>query len=332
MQEIQGRTGERNGMFSQPISRLYTHYQIHRAIRLLSDPRPDVRAATAVQLRGARALSAKPLRQVAFRKRSLTAVYAAELLVEMEDAQGLYALLAQYSDRYLSVWYGQYLRLVLARVGSERILHVLEAALDWMETSPLLREHWCLSLSVYALHALEALRAPIPLILWKRALSAYSPGFEDLRVCRTVVTTSETMGSVAAAHEDNWRVGSTLVAVRRVAVDALLTLNREGAFDLLREALAHSSPEVQITALYGLAHLRDSRAYVLLQPIAADRRHPLSRDARRVIESFGASQPDALTLVRAAIAHESAPEELLRPSAPRTDTDPDTMLRAVGSL
>lgn len=317
-------------MFSQPIGRLYARYQIYRAIRLLNDPRPEVRSAAAVQLRGAQSLSVKPLRQVAFRQRSLLAVHAAELLVEMEDAQGLYALLAQYSDRYLSVWYGQHLRMVLARVGSERILRVLEAALDWIEISPLLREHWCLSLSVYAIHALEALRARVPVSLWRRALSAYSPGFEDLRVCRTVVTTQDNAGGSTSTFDDNWRVGSTLAAVRRVAVDALLTLDRPHAFDLLRDALAHSSPEVQITAMYGMAHLRDLRAYVLLQPIAADRRHPLSKDARRVIESFGSRQPDALTLVRAAIPQDAAPEELLRPSVPLTDADPDTLLRVAG--
>ena len=211
-------------------------------------------------------------------------------------------------------------------------MRVLEAALDWMETSPLLREHWCLSLSVYAIHALEALRARVPLSLWRRALVAHSPGFEDLRSCRMVVATQDNGGGSTSAYDDNWRVGSTLAAVRRVAVDALLTLDRSHAFDLLRDALAYDSPEVQITAMYGLAHLRDERAYVLLQPIAADRRHPLAKDARRVIESFGMRQPDALTLVRAAAPMEVAPEELLRPSAHLQDDNPDTLLRIVPGI
>ncbi len=318
-------------MLSDTFGRYYSLYRVHRAIRLLNDPRLPLRADAKEQLRSARSLSVKPLRQVAFRQRSLLAIHAAELLIEMDDAQGLYALLAQYSDRYLASWHGQHLRMILGRVGSERILRVLEASLDWMETSPLLREHWCLSLSVYALHALEALRARVPFSLWRRALSAYSPGFEDLRACRAVVSMNEILGSSASAHDDNWRVGSTLAAVRRVAIDALLTLDRAHAFDLLRDALAHSAPEVQLTALYGLAHLRDPRAYVLLQPIAADRRHPLARDARRVIESFGSRQPDALTLVRAAAPQEIRPNELLRPTTPVTDADPDTLLRVVSS-
>ena len=315
-------------MLTDYLTRRFADWQIRRAIRRLADPRPDVRRQAVAELRLARPRCFKPLRRAAFRQRSLLAVHAAALLYDMDDAQGLYALLAQHSDRFLRAYYKPYLTSALQRVGGERILNVLEVALDGIETAPLWREHWCLSLSMYALHALEALCFPLSDALWQRALTAYTPDFENLHVCRAFVPSGEPTAR-AGAKDDDWRVGSTLVAVRRAAVDALLITQPDAAFDLLRDALKHHASEVQLTALYGLRRLRDPRALVLLQPIAADRRHPLSREARRAIESFGASQPDALTLVRAALPHtQETSAELLRPVADTNEADPTTLLRA----
>lgn len=314
-------------MLTDYLGRCFAHWQIYRAIRRLADPRPDVRRQAVAELRLARPRCYKPLRRAAFRQRSLLAVHAAALLYDMDDAQGLYALLAQHSDRFLRVYYKPYLTDALQRVGGARIRDVLEVALDGIETSPLPREHWCLSLSVYALHALESLRFPLSDALWRRALAAHAPGFEDLRVCRNLFPVGDENHPRAARDED-WRTGSTLVAVRRAAVDALLASQPDTTFALLREALAHSAPEVQFTALHGLRRLRDPRALVLFQPLAADRRHPLSREARRAIEAFGDDQPDALTLVRAALPHTAkAEEELLRPARHADDVDIGTLLR-----
>lgn len=314
--------------------RTYSRLQIWLAVRRLDHKDERVRERAADLLRASGTHCWPRLRRIAFRHRSRLAVSAAELLYEMDDAQGLYALLTQYSDRYMVGWFGQHLRKALQRIGKQKILHVLEAALDRIEAPPITSEHWSLSLSVYALHALEALRAYVPPNVWRKAIVAYVPHFEDIRTCRAVVPTLATGDSRSGltAPPDDWRVGSTVVAVRRAAVDALVTLERGSAFDLLREALAHTEPQVQLTAIYGLRRLRDPRAYTLLQPIAADRRHPLSRDARRAIESFGSRQPDVLTLMRPSQSGSASPQEMLRPATSEADADTDSLLRPRGPL
>jgi hypothetical protein len=255
------------------------------------------------------------------------------LLYELGDARGLFALLEQFYDRDMFCWYGPHIRRALKQIGSHKVLAALETSLARIEAGAefkiqqpeafaLAGQRWSLYVAVYALHALAALHAPIPAAIWHRALTAYIPYYEDLRSCRAALLAPKAREAPVVA---------LLASVRRTAVDTLLTLNREYAFVYLRNALAHPDPQVQLTTLYGLRQLRDSRAYVLLQPIAADRRHPLSRDARRVIEALGPKQPDVLTLVRPSQASAIVPEELLRPARQRADEDPATLVRPVSA-
>jgi hypothetical protein len=318
--------------FLFPIERFYARWQMGRAVRRLNHPNEAMRAHAEQLLRAGSPACWPLLRRVAFRQRSRLAVTAAELLYILGDSQGLYALLEQFANGSMYGWYGPYLRRALRQVGNEKVLSVLEVALERIETPPLPREDWSLSLAVYALHALKSLNAPVPRAVWKRAITVCVPGFEDLRVCRALLPILPGLDPdpTLTPPLQEWRVGSTLAAVRRAAVDALLALDWPGTFELLRDALGHADPQVQLTAIYGLRRLADARAYVLLQPIAASRRHPLNRDARRAIEALGTREPDALTLVRPSQSATVLPDELLRPAYGSAEQAAETLLRPVG--
>lgn len=298
---------------------LYAAWQIRQAVNRLDHADPGVRARAEERLCASSPACWPALARAAFGRRTGGGVAAAKLLYDLGDARGLFALLEQFYDRDMYSWYGPHIRRALKQIGEERVLAALETALTRIAESELLpraAHHWSLYVAVYALHALASLHADVPPNTWRRALAAYVPFYEDLRACRNALTATWPETSVVAL----------LASVRRTAVDALLALNRPHAFALLRETLAHPDPQVQLTALYGLRELRDARAYVLLQPIAANRHHPLWRDARRVIEALGSKQPDALTLVRASHSAETPAAELLRPARHHTDDAPETLL------
>lgn len=313
-----------------PLEKIYARWQIRLAIRRLAHPDDAVRARALERLRASGTECWPQLRRVAYRQRSALAVVAAETLCHFGDTQGLYALLELYADGTMHLWYGYgpRLRAQLQQIGPERIRGVLEFALDRIERQPTGRYCWSLSLAVYALYALKSLQAHVPDALWQRALMAQTPTlFEDLRECRAIlpaITTEEAFST----PRTTWGVGRTVAAVRVMAIDALLTLDRPRALGLLAAALQSDMPQVQLTAIYGLRRLRDPRAAVLLQPIAADRRHALARDARRAIEAFGTKQPDSITLVRASQPDFIPPEELLRPASASTEDAPETLLRS----
>jgi hypothetical protein len=313
------------------LHKVRARWQIRRAIRRLADSDPAVRDAARAALRAAGAACWPQLRNEAFRPRTRLAVLSADLLDQLGDVQGLYALLSQYADPSMHGWYDSEIRLALQRIGVERIVIALEHAVEYLEAPGLKRKHWSLAVSVYTLFALQSLRGNMPAALWLRALTVVQPHFEDLSMCRSAVPTNsyaDLIGTSVRPPADDWRVGSTLVAVRRSAVEALITVAPDEAFDLLATALHHKDPRVQVTAIYGLRRLRNPHALVLLQPIAADRRHPLARDARRTIEAFGTRQPDSLTLVRASDALAATPHELLRAADIGQETAPETLLRA----
>jgi hypothetical protein len=311
----------------------YAWWQVRRAVFCLDHPVEDIRERAAETLRASSPRCWPRLRRVAYRGRSRLAINAARLLYDLGDPQGLYALLEQFADGAMYGLYQHELRRSLRAVGNEKILGVLEFSLDRLETPPIPHHCWSLSLSLYALHALKSLQAEIPIPTWRRAVQAYVPDFESLRDARIVlpVTSPNDTKYALTPPLADWRVGYTVAAVRRVAIDVLLTLKRESAFDLLKEALAHESPEVQLTAIYGLRRLRDERAYILLQPFAANTHHPLHRDAKRAIESLGAKEPDVLTLLRASQPENTPAEELLRPAASNSSEAPETLLRAVSA-
>jgi len=317
------------------IHRAFAYWQIRVAIRRLVHRNPRVRDSAATALRAAGAACWPQLRAAAFRSQSRLAVAAADLLDQMGDGQGLIALLSQFAAS--ENWYEAEIRDALRRIGSERIAAVLDRSLERLEEPGLPRYNPALQVAANALYALAALHGSVSYDLWRRALMITQPHFEDLRTCRSLLPGSASYAEMADSEvvlllSHTRRVSSNLVAVRLAAVEALLTIARADAFDLLAYALRHPDPRVQCTAIYGLRRLRDTRAMVLLQPIAADRRNPLARDARRAIEAFGTRQPDALTLVRAASSSSADERELLLPSHDAGRTAPETLLRAPAGI
>jgi hypothetical protein len=326
-----GTTAPGDGLPPGLLHRVRAQWQIRNAIRRLVHTNDRAREEARARLRAASPACWPPLRNTAFRPRTGLAVVAADLLDELGDPQGLIALLSQYADPYMHGWYGVEIRRALQRIGVARIVSVLEHSLERLEAGEVNRHLWSLSVAVYALFALQSLRGSLSDTLWLRALTVSHPEFDDLRTCRSILPShsfADLIDKEVRPPSEDWRVGTTLVAVRRAAVETLILLAPKQAFDLLRVTLTHQDPQVQISAIYGLRRLRDPRALVLLQPIAADRRHPLCRDARRAIEAFGTRLPDALTLVRGSALMSASPDQLLRPAARGEEADPETLLRA----
>lgn len=311
------------------IERVLARIQMARAVRRLGSKSPVLIAQATEELRSAGERSHALLLNLAFRERSPAAVRAAALLYSMGEKQGLYALLDQFYNQGMAIWYGNMLKLELERIGEKQIIHCLEEALDY---EMLANRSWGPALGIFALHAIDQLKILLPETLWLRALTVYCPGYEDLRVCRTLLPvgwSTRSLRANEALYTKNMRSEvtlATLAQIRRQAVDILLHRRPGSLYLLLHKVIAHEAPEVQLTAVYGFWRLGDSRACLVLQPIAANRRHPIARDARRAIESFGERLPEALTLVRA-----SGPavreNQLLRPAATYEQVPPEFLLR-----
>jgi hypothetical protein len=116
------------------------------------------------------------------------------------------------------------------------------------------------------------------------------------------------------------------VHIRRCVIDTLVKRSPGVLFSMLEQIISIKDANVQLTAVHGFWRLGDRRAIVLIQQIAANRRHPHWKAARRAIESFGTTEPQEVTLVRPSM--ENAKSALLvRPIAEVVDPEPELLLR-----
>jgi HEAT repeat protein len=179
--------------------------------------------------------------------------------------------------------------------------------------------------------------AQLPLDLIRRSLLVRTVGGEDLSQVRAVLNDDP---DVAVEH---------VCMVRREAVLSLLRCregilvkfskmpsaveeaDRRRALRILLHHLAHPSPAVKLTAMYGLELLGDTRAISGLLPLTLEVDCPVREDARRLIEKLKSGRPDALTLLRAASPHAAAHQTLVRPAPRPIEERPDTLLRPPGA-
>lgn len=268
------------------------------------------------------------LRKIAFKEKGVRAVSAAKLLFDIGDNQGLFALLEQYSSLEVRREAEAFLNQSLRQIGPQRIEALLTEAIHSLQRRTFADSKWGLAVSVYALRVLEDFRHTLPQTLLHRCILLSQPQFDNLAACRAVFPfTAFTDYRVTRAEPINdFYIGSSLAAVRRAAADVLIAQDGPLVFAFLSETFAHSDPQVQYTALYGLSRLRDERALPLFQRLASNRKHPLAHDAQRAIEVFGTKLPDVLTLVRGSQLS-SSPQELLRPAGQSEEKSPETLLR-----
>ncbi len=217
-------------------------------------------------------------------------------------------------------------RAELERIGQQEIIASLEIALDRIDLGRFLPSHWSLALCVNSLKTIDALGLRLSEDLWLRLLTLRASAMDDMRVCRLITPVTADRRSMRALDPLAWPAGSSLVQIRRCAVDILMKRRPERLFFLLKQTMSCTDRDVQLTAIHGLWRLGDRQAMVLLQPIAVNRQHPYYREARRAIESFGSTQPEELTLVRASESVGSS-DELLRSSAVSTETKAELLLR-----
>jgi hypothetical protein len=268
------------------------------------------------------------LRKIAFKEKGSRAVSAAKLLYDLGDGQGLFALLEQYSSQEVRREAAAYLDHALRQVGPQRIEALLTESIQSVQRRSVANGTWGLAAGVYALRVLEDFRHTLPLTLLQQCILLSQPQFDNLAACRAVFPfTAFTDYRVMRPEAMNdFYIGSSPASVRRAATDVLIAQEGSQAFAFLSEACAHSDPQVQYAALYGLSRLRDQRALPLFQRLASNRKHPLAHDAQRAIEVFGTRLPDVITLVRGSQVGGS-PSELLRPAAQTPEKSPETLLR-----
>ncbi len=291
---------------------------LRAAIRHLDSPLPARRSHAEAQLRRAPLRHATPLLHRAARSRvPLRAVRAAVLLSQMGDQAGnelLHHLVSEplFREGQERESLRHAARLLLA---PETYIRQATAALAQVEQ----RADSCRAIARFrqATEILRFLHAPLPFQLLDRALVTRAVGGENLSLARQVLRGSQ---GVDVEH---------VCLVRMQAVLMLLQAqDHSSALRKLMQTVTYPNPAVQITALYGLEILRDTRAINALLPIAQDERSPIREDARELVALLGTKGSGALTLLRASGRHEDATDELLRPLRPRND-EPQTLMRSI---
>ena len=302
--------------------------RIHKALSELQGVSPEKHEKAVETLIASSPRCWHGLRKIAFKEKGVRSVSAAKLLFDMGDNQGLFALLEQYSSLEVRREAEVFLDRSLRQIGPQRIEALLTEAIHSLQNRTFANGTWGLAVSVYALRVLEDFRHAVPQPLLHQCILLSQPQFDNLAACRAVFPFTAFTDYRATRPEpiNDFYIGSSLAAVRRAATDVLTGQEGPQAFAFLSETFAHSDPQVQYTALYGLSRLRDERALPLFQRLATNRKHPLAHDAQRAIEVFGTKLPDVLTLVRGSQLS-SSPEELLRPAGQSEEKSPETLLR-----
>lgn len=169
-----------------------------------------------------------------------------------------------------------------------------------------------------AMEILRFLHTSFPPDLLYRALVVRTVGGENLSFVR-----------MALASEYDASLEHVCLA-RKEAVETVLQ-DSATACDTLCGLLSHPSPAVQLTAMYGLERLGDTRALGPLLRIAEDLDSPVCDDARRLALLLNYGTPDVFTLLRPAL-HNLPPEtELLRSVSHRAEDAPESLLRPLAS-
>jgi hypothetical protein len=306
------------------IEKLILFIGISRQIWRLGSDTEAVRADASQYLKAAGTRSWPRLRRAASSASPLLAFRSAVLLYEMGDEQGLWSLMDINNNRLVSPDTKRLLLSELRRIGGTQITACLETAIDLVEQGECMPSHWSVAVCLNALQTIRALGIEVENPVWRRLLTLRS-WHDDTRVCRTF---TPVRGTVRTLHSPTVSPSARGVAqIRRHAVDMLVVRRPAGTFELLKEIIGCDDTDVQLTAVHAMWRLGDRRAIVLLQPIAIERKHPYCREAQRAIASFGSSQPDEVTLVRASIRSEST-DSLLRPAVSGQDKGSETLMRA----
>ena len=202
-------------------------------------------------------------------------------------------------------------------VGSDAYVRQVASALARLEQNPI--AFAAIGRLIHALETLRFLEQPLPADLTRRLLTLRITGGEDLRLIR------------AAFHAPDDVLTEHVCVARFCGVRLVLqTETGEQAYGLLRDALAHPSLAVKLTALWGLERLGDLRVLPLIQQLAAEPLSPIAGDAQRVADALRPSPDswhDTVALLRPTPYAAEPADQLLR-STRRPAPNPATLLRA----
>jgi hypothetical protein len=292
---------------------------LRAAVRALGHECLAVRLKAEACLRADRRHAIPLLRRAArLQAPAVRAVRAAVVLHQLEDRDGIELLRRMTREPGLRNSEARDLLRRASReiIGPEFYIRQATAALTRLEQMP--ESLAAIGRFRQALEILRFLEAPVPLDILRRALVVRTIGGENLSLVRTVLDGTH---DICLEH---------VSMARMAAVEALLHQeDRQRAYTLLSRQLAHPSTAVQITAMYGLERLGDTRAIGPLLPIARDPDSPLCDDARRLLTLLNYGTPDVLTLLRPSMLATVLPKELLRPAAHAPDSTPETLVRPV---
>ena len=290
---------------------------LRQAVRRLGSANATQRARAEADLLRAHPGHVTPLlRQTARSRPAVSAsVRAALLLHQMRDRQGaeLVRHLAHDPGARTGEYGEQLRRAACLTLSPQPYIQQASASLARLEQRP--DSFAAIVRFRQAGEMLRFLRAPLPAPLLDRALVVRTVGGENLSLVREVLK-----GTPGPSIEH-------VCLARREAVLLLLyQTTPDEACTRLMQTLAHPSPAVQLTTLYGIAELDDPRALDALLPIAADERSLIRDEAQELIARLSGGSPDVLTLLRPGPAALLRVEEMLRPALPQND-DPETLLR-----
>jgi len=244
------------------------------------------------------------------------AVRAAILLYGLEEKEGAEMLRRLAREQHLRNGEGGELlrRAVRQIIGPEFYIRQATAALTRLEQRP--ESYGVIMRFRQALEILGFLNVTVPGDLLRRALVVRTVGGENLSLVRMVL---------AGTHDPCLE---HVCMARKAAVEAIL--NQEDpqiAYILLIRNLVHPSPAVELTAMYGLELLGDTRAIGPLMRFARNPDSPVAEDARRLVGILSDGCPDVVMLLRPAPINFVPPEELLRPATHALECDPASLVR-----
>lgn len=187
-------------------------------------------------------------------------------------------------------------RLADAGAGENAVSQARSAICHLEQRSESYRE---LARARHALAMIAFLGVAAPRSLLWRGLTVRTIGGENLSLLRLLLY-----------EPDDTNHEHVSLVRKQAALAVLHTMDSSSARGMLIPCLLHPNPALQLTALYALEQLGDSRAVGAILPLANDPSSPVQSDARRLVRIFAGTPHEALDLLRPVPVPN--PEQLLR--------------------
>lgn len=169
---------------SSPVEGVLVWWRIRKALRALQGSSEEKHRAAVETLVASSPRCWHGLRKIAFKEKGVRAVSAAKLLFDLGDAQGLFALLEQYSSPEVRREAEALLDQSLRQIGPQRIEALLTEAVRSLRLAD--PQTWGLAVAVYAMRVLADFRHVLPQSLLTQCILLAQPQYDSLAECRSV--------------------------------------------------------------------------------------------------------------------------------------------------